>query len=138
MNGYLLNTHTWLWMQQGRTDKLSRGTIREIEAAQARNAACVSDVSVLEIARLVAYGQFDLGISVEQFIAEATVDGGLRLMPLTTRILIASTRLPGEIHRDPSDRLLVATALEHGLTLVTRDKQLLDYAEQGHLKASKP
>ena len=86
---------------------------------------------------MVATGQYDLGISVDRFVAEATEDEGLRLLALSVRILIESTRLPGEIHRDPADRLLAATAREHSLTLVTRDKELLGYARRGHIQALK-
>ncbi len=60
------------------------------------------------------------------------------MLPLTPRILIESTRLPGGLHLDPVDRILVATARELGLTLVTRDKLLLAYARKGHLNARKP
>jgi len=138
VNGYLLDTHTWLWVQQGETRNLSPDLILELERLQQQRKVCVSAISVLEIARLVAYGLYDLGISVDRFVTEATENDGLRLLDLSTRILIDSTRLPGEIHRDPADRLLVATAREHNLTLVTRDKSLSRYAKQGHLSARKP
>ena len=138
MNGYLLDTHTWLWVQQGETRHLSPDLLLEIEHLQKQRKVCVSAISVLEIARLVADGQYDLGISVDRFVTEATENDGLLLLDLSTRILIDSTRLPGEIHRDPADRLLVATAREHNLTLVTRDKPFLRYAKQGHLNARKP
>ena len=98
----------------------------------------VSSISVLEIARLVADGQYDLGISVDLFVEEALANDGFLLLDLSTSILIESTRLPGDIHRDPSDRLLVATAREYGLTLITRDKSLLRYAKAGHMSARKP
>jgi PIN domain nuclease of toxin-antitoxin system len=93
---------------------------------------------VLEIARLVALGQRALPCSVDDFVAQALAENFLLLLDLTPRILIDSTRLPGMLHRDPSDRLLVATARAHGLTLITRDKQLLAYAKQGHMNARKP
>jgi PIN domain nuclease of toxin-antitoxin system len=92
---------------------------------------------VLEVARLAAYGQIDLGMTVDRFVNEATRDGGFQLVPLSLRVLIESTRLPGDLHRDPSDRLLVATAREHGLTLVTRDGELLRYSRKGHIRTMK-
>ena len=107
-------------------------------AWQRQGRAHISAISVLAIARLVADGDLELGMSVERFLEEGTRDSGLQLLPLTVQILIESTRLPGEIHRDPADRILVATAREHGMTLVTRDKPLLKYAQQGHLNARKP
>jgi PIN domain nuclease of toxin-antitoxin system len=138
MSGYLLDTHVWLWAQHGKSERFDPELRLELETWQARKGVCVSAISILEIARLVALKQYSLASSIEDFIAEGTADDGLRLMDLTPRILIESTRLPGEIHRDPSDRLLIATAREHNLTLVTRDKEILRYAKAGHLKVRKP
>jgi len=138
VTGYLLDTHTWLWVQQRATAEVSTGFFSEAEEWQRLGRAYISTISVLEIARLVADGDLELGMSVERFLEEGTRDSGLQLLPLTVQILIESTRLPGEIHRDPADRILVATAREHGMSLVTRDKPLLKYAQQGHLNARKP
>lgn len=137
MNGYLLDTHTWLWVQRGETENLPQQFLEDLAMYQSQGKVCLSAISVLEIARLVADNKYDLGIPVDQFVTEATEDNGLRLLDLSVRILIDSTRLPGEIHRDPADRLLVATAREHGLTLVTHDKQLLAYGRKGHVSVLK-
>ena len=48
-------------------------------------------------------------------------------------LLIASSFLPGKPPRDPSDCIIAATARELGATLITRDRALLDYGEQGHV-----
>jgi PIN domain nuclease of toxin-antitoxin system len=138
MNGLLLDTHYWIWFQQGNPIYIDPAVRRELNAAQEKDNLLISAISVLEVARLVMEGKIDLGQSVDRFVAEAERADGLRILPLTHRILIESTRLPGNIHRNPSDRLLVATAREHGLTLITRDKEILVYARQGHLKARKP
>lgn len=138
MNGYLLDTHVWVWAQRGETNWFDPVLLLELEESQRRRQLCLSAISVLEMARLVALQQYSLGCSIDDFVNEATKDDGLVLLDLTPRILIESTRLPGEIHRDPSDRLLIATAREHGLTLVTRDKALLRYAKQGYCNARKP
>jgi PIN domain nuclease of toxin-antitoxin system len=58
-------------------------------------------------------------------------------VPVSPWILIESVRLPGKLHRDPADRILAATARENGLTLLTRDDALLEYAAEGHLAARK-
>ena len=110
----------------------------EFIEAQRKSILFVSAISILEISRLCEDGLLDIGMSVDRFVEEAEGDGGVQVLPLTNRILIESTRLPGTIHRDPADRLLTATAREHGLTLITRDKDILLYAQQGHLNARKP
>ena len=56
---------------------------------------------------------------------------GLRLLPLTPEIAVESSRLPGAIHADPVDRMIVATARSLGGVLVSCDRQLLDYGAQG-------
>jgi PIN domain nuclease of toxin-antitoxin system len=48
--------------------------------------------------------------------------------------LIDSSFLPGTPPRDPADRIIAATARDHGCTLITRDRVLIDYAEQGHIR----
>lgn len=138
MKGYLLDTHIWLWAQRGDTHRFSPDLVLELEQRQLRGEVFISAISILEVARLVSMNQYHLPGSVGEFIAEGTAEGGLRLLDLSPRVLIASTRLPGNLHRDPSDRLIVATAREHGLTLVTEDRALLRYAQQGHMNARKP
>ncbi len=59
---------------------------------------------------------------------------GISLAPLSPKIAVASTRLPGELPSDPADRMIVATARQLGATLVTADQALLTYGQTGHLK----
>lgn len=66
---------------------------------------------------------------------ETCARAGLRETVLDARVLTASTELPGDLHRDPADRILIATAREHGLRIVTRDRAILDYAKRGHVLA---
>lgn len=87
---------------------------------------------------MVFWDGYDLECTVEDFVEVGTADNGLQLLELSPEILIESVRLPGDMHRDPSDRMLVATARVHGLTLITGDKQILRYAAAGHLNARKP
>ncbi|HCV25099.1 MAG TPA: PIN domain nuclease, partial [Candidatus Latescibacteria bacterium] len=64
---------------------------------------------------------------------QALSSPGLSLAPLTPDIALASSRLPGEIHGDPADRMLIATARSLGATLVTRDRRILEYSQAGHV-----
>ena len=137
MNRYLLDTHYWLWFQMGNSSEIDRSGREFLFESQREGLLCLSAVSVWEVARLVADGHLDLQTTVDDFLADATRDGSLELIPLSIPVLIASTRLPGQIHRDPADRLLVATAREHGMTLVTRDKGLLTYGKHGHVRVRK-
>jgi PIN domain nuclease of toxin-antitoxin system len=58
----------------------------------------------------------------------------MRLADMSPELLIASSFLPGEPPRDPADRIIAATARDHGATLMTRDRALLAYGEQGHIR----
>ena len=60
---------------------------------------------------------------------------GLRLAGMSTDLLITSSFLPGIPPPDPADRIIAATVREFGYTLMTRDRVLLDYADQGHMQA---
>ena len=68
------------------------------------------------------------------FEALASLDG-FREAELSAAVLVASWGLPGAAPKDPADRILIATARELGLTLVTRDRAILGYSDQGHLRA---
>jgi PIN domain nuclease of toxin-antitoxin system len=65
-------------------------------------------------------------------IVEAAVERGAVLV--SAAIAIESTRLPGNPHRDPADRMLIATARLSGAALVTCDARLVAYAKDGHVK----
>ncbi len=58
---------------------------------------------------------------------------GIRLAALTPAIAIAASLLPGELHGDPADRLMIATARHMGLPIVTRDARIMAYGEAGHV-----
>ena len=58
---------------------------------------------------------------------------GLREIPLSASIAMAAALLPGDVHADPADRFLIATARDHRLPLLTSDRRIIDYAAQGFL-----
>jgi PIN domain nuclease of toxin-antitoxin system len=68
------------------------------------------------------------------WVRDALTIPGLTLVPLEPEIAIASTRLPFEMHTDPADRILVATAHHLGATLVTADGVLLELAGKRHFR----
>jgi PIN domain nuclease of toxin-antitoxin system len=67
---------------------------------------------------------------IERFIEKMQA----KLSPLNPTILVSSSNLPGVIHGDPMDRILIATARALDLVLVTSDRPILKYAEAGHLR----
>ena len=98
----------------------------------------VSAITPWEIALLTATGKLKLKRDVTEWLDAALALPGIHLEPLSPAIAVASTRLPGEIHGDPADRILVATARHTGAVLATADQQILDYAAQGFVRCMPP
>ena len=138
VNGYLLDTHVWLWISEGAAGEVSRDFFSEVEEWQRQRRVYLSPISCWEVGLLVAAQQYRLDRPIQDMWEQDTNPESFRIAELTGLILFDSTRLPGDLHRDPSDRILAATARAHKLTLVTRDKRLLRYAKHGHLNIRKP
>ena len=80
-------------------------------------------------------GRIALARPVAEWRATVLAAPGISEIPVSGDIGIEAVDLPAGLHEDPADRLLVATARLHGLTLGTRDKRLLAYAKQGLVNA---
>jgi len=122
----LLDTHVWIFSQES-PDRLGPRTTSILEDAE--NSIWVSTISSLEMARLLALGRLRFSMDLHAWITQS-----LRLLLATTiavshEIAIGAYRLPEPFHRDPADRVLVATARLHALHLVTADEQILAYTE---------
>ncbi len=81
---------------------------------------------------LVSRGRLQLLIKPERWFANLFEAPGVKMADMSPELLIASSYLPGKPPKDPTDRILVATARELGATLITRDRALLEYGKQGH------
>ncbi len=132
---HLLDTHVWIWLVNGGPEGLLLAATDAIRRASAESALAVSAISVWEVAMLESKGRLQLHMDCIEWVSETTRRAGLRIIPLSPEIAVASTRLPGDLHGDPADRIIAATARREGAILVTRDRALLGYAAQGHLRA---
>jgi PIN domain nuclease of toxin-antitoxin system len=117
----LLDTHVWLWSLLA-AQNLSRRAARALE--DARNEIWLSPISVWELGLLVERGRVELETGVEPWAAEALRRAPLREAPLTFEVALAAASV-ALAHRDPADRLLLATARVFELTLLTADERLL-------------
>jgi PIN domain nuclease of toxin-antitoxin system len=129
----VLDTHVWIWMVEGDRRTLSAAVIRSIEEAATAGAVRVSAISVWEVAMLEARGRISLSRPVSDWVDDALRVPGIQLLPLTPEIAVESTRLPGEPHGDPADRILIASARILSAHLATCDRGILNYAEGGRL-----
>ena len=130
----LLDTHVWLWLVAGTPD-LSTEARHRIDRAVAAGTLRIAAISLWEIALLASRGRIVLGKSIGLWLKEALADPGPAIDPLSPQIAVESYALPDEFHRDPADRLIVATARVSNSALMTRDQRILDYAARGHLTA---
>ena len=115
----LLDTHIVVWLAF-HPEKLSRRAALAIRNARAqRGGLAISAVSVYEIAVLAAKRRIELRTSAESFLDE--VETQFIVKPITGRICVETMRLPAIYPKDPMDRLIGATAIVEGLTLITAD-----------------
>ena len=84
---------------------------------------------------LARKGRFRSAYTPQRWFEQLMKSQDTALAELTAKILMESSFLPGKLHFDPADRVIAATAREYGYTVVTRDRALLDYADQGYLSA---
>ncbi len=111
------------------------GTAQEqLAFAAADQCAYVSAISAWEIGKLASLNRIAAPVPPLALFRSFVETLDLREAPLTPAILIASSFLPGAFHRDPMDRVLIATARETGATILTRDRAILAYGAAGHVK----
>jgi PIN domain nuclease of toxin-antitoxin system len=128
----LLDTHVWLWLVAGSPD-LTTEARHTIDRAAAAGTLRIAAISLWEIALLASRGRIVLGKSIGPWLAEALADPAPAIDPLSPQIAVEACSLPEAFHRDPADRMIVATARVTNAVLMTRDRQILDYAARGHL-----
>jgi PIN domain nuclease of toxin-antitoxin system len=128
----LLDTHTAIWLTENQP--IASTAVEAIDAVyQSGGMLLVSPITAWEVGLLVSRNRLSLVAKPERWFQRVLAIPGVRLADLSPDILIASSFLPGEPPRDPADRILLATAREFGARLVTRDRLLLRYGEDGQV-----
>jgi PIN domain nuclease of toxin-antitoxin system len=127
----ILDTHIWVWWVQGdsRLIQQYQALIQEHQG----DGLGISLYSCWEVAKLVEYDRLVLPCSLEEWFTTALAYPGIQLLDLTLPIIIESTRLAG-FHKDPADQLIVATANDLGVPLLTADQKILNYSGVTTLK----
>jgi len=130
----LLDTHTALWVSSGaRIAAVARDALQQAYAAGVPR--YVSLMTAWEVGMLESKNRLGLSVRPEIWFERLLQAPGFYLADLTADILIGSSFLPGSPPKNPTDRIIAATAREGGYRLVTRDRELLAYAAEGHLQA---
>jgi PIN domain nuclease of toxin-antitoxin system len=129
MSDLLLDTCALLWLANG-NDMAPQSR----EAVSTRKLH-VSPISAWEIANLVRKDRVAVTLPVATWFRQTTGKMDAATPQLSAEILANSCGLPGSPPDDPADRIIIATARDADMTVVTRDRRILEYARAGHVRA---
>ncbi len=122
----VLDTHTLVWWVTG-DPLLSRAAKSAIDKTKRRGEIIVSSMSAWEIALLVERDRLVLTMDVSSWLATVEQIEQVRFLSVDVEIATKSVSLPGQFHKDPADRMIVATARKLAVPLVTKDEKLRAY-----------
>ena len=133
MQPIILDTCAAVWLAEG--EEMATAAMAALSAAsEGGSHTYVSPITAWEIGLLASRDRLQMLATPQRWFARLLGLPGMRLAEMSPDLLIASSFLPGKPPRDPADRIIVATARDLGATLITRDKALIDYGKQGHVK----
>ncbi len=127
----LLDTQILLWLTED--ERLGARTRRRIDANTGN--IHLSAISFWEIAMLIDKRRIALAMPLQDWMRRLFDTGGFRTVSIDPAIATDAGSLPGDLHGDPCDRIIIATARSLGCALLTSDRAILDYAAQGHVEA---
>jgi PIN domain nuclease of toxin-antitoxin system len=119
----LLDTHAWVWWICGdsRLTPRERETLDNLPPSER---PVLAEISLWEVAMLVERGRLELDMDLERWLAVASAPATVELARITPAVAAEVARLPEKFHRDPADRLIVATARVRKLRVLTRDRNI--------------
>ena len=123
MQSLLLDTCAVLWLANGEMDRFSSGAVKALREADALH---ISPMTEWEIALKWRDGGIDLPMPPRELMERFRTHFGISIAPLSEEVMFRATELP-QIHRDPADRFIIATALISNMTVVTDDRRFPEY-----------
>ena len=122
MRRVLCDTCALIWLATGdaKLSRMARTVIRDAELL------CFSSISIWEIARKVKTGELEIPVSPTLFADMLVKQYGMKELSLDNAVMLRSSALP-EIHKDPADRFIIATALLNDCVVATGDRRFLEY-----------
>lgn len=122
----LLDTHSLIWWVN-ETKRLSPSANAAIDGEAEGGRILVSSITAWEIALLVKRGRIDSTGSISAWLARIKRFKPMEYVPIDNEIGVEAVNLPGEFHKDPADRIIVATARTFGAPIVTADEKMRAY-----------
>ena len=123
----VIDTHIMVWWVSG-SGMLSSAAKKALKTTLNNDGeVLISSISAWEIAMLVEKGRLVLSMDVESWLDEVAQIDGVRFLPVDNEISVKSTALPGDFHKDPADRMIVATARKLAVPLISADNRILQY-----------
>jgi PIN domain nuclease of toxin-antitoxin system len=118
----LVDTHVALWLTSDPA-RLSDKARMAIEVSRKNGEGlAICDITLMELATLAGKGRFRLGISLESFFQE--LESRFVVLPISGRACARAMSFPATYPKDPADRIIGATALVEGLSLITADREI--------------
>lgn len=125
MKPIILDTHILLWWLTDHSD-LPAKYKKTISDSIANGALVISSITLLEIGLLVQKNKINLTRSLQAFLGDLEKAAWLQIYPLDSAVVAESVGLGDRLHRDPADRIIIATARVHGLGLLTCDQRIIE------------
>ncbi|MFA6291579.1 MAG: type II toxin-antitoxin system VapC family toxin [Victivallales bacterium] len=130
----LLDTHVLIWAVE-KPEELGKNSKSLLEDGE--NEIFISPISTLEIAQLISSGRIELNQTLNSWIKKALKNLKAETVPFTHETPETAYRMQEPFHKDPADRILVATAVLENLHLMTADERILNYKHASTVNARK-
>jgi PIN domain nuclease of toxin-antitoxin system len=130
----LLDTHVLIWAVE-KPEELGKNSKSLIEDGE--NEIFISPISTLEIAQLISSGRIEINQTLNSWIKKTLRNLKAETVTFTHETAETAYRMQEPFHKDPADRILVATAVLENLTLMTADERILNYKHASTVNARK-
>jgi PIN domain nuclease of toxin-antitoxin system len=117
----LLDTHAWIWWVD-QDARLGARTIAVLDSLLRDQRPFLCDISLWEVAMLVERGRIELDLPLGEWLDAAAHPRSVQIVSIAPRIAAAVASLPDSFHRDPADRLIVATSRALGIPVLSHDR----------------
>ena len=123
----LLDTHCLFWWVNDDQGKLSADALAAIAAERPDGEILISSITAWEVAMLVARGRLGLSMDTSAWLATVQEIEEVKFVPIDNEIAVQAVTLPAEFHKDPADRVIIATARKFAVPIVTADERIRGY-----------